>query len=796
METQMNKKQILHLAISLIFGLLLAFASIFLLSSFAWNARAASALSSAPTVTNITPPSASNDMSVRITVTGAGFVAPPVVGLGNITLNDVGWVSSTVLTATVPWGLPPDVYTLTVSNPNGESSSLPNAFTVTQGINVWTTDGPYGGLINYVVVNPATPTTLFAYADGIGVFRSRNSGEHWQKVIESPNSGEIVFNASGDTVYVGGADGLFRSTDGGDSWERIPNFTLAFTHPVSDSVVYAITEDWLGSTLSKSEDGGLNWVNWSKGITDTIRGQNGIGKLVFDPVNPQMMYLGTESGNIFRSVDGGTNWTFASRPVNALWEMAINPFGAHEVWVGPDNRWGDTSSVLVKSANPELTAWTPLGQQWTRYIRFAPLSWGEAYSGTVYLPFINFLKSMDGGATWAKTDFTFLPQDLAFSPTDPNRLYTGGNGGVQLSLNGGQSWSPVNDGLAALIPNRLAVAPHRPETVYTLVAHAGLYGSEQAGASWKSIRVTGESASSESALSSFLVDPYDNSRLYTGGNDKIYISDDEGLSWTASGVLPVPGQYSDCSIDQHVLRADPATPGRLLAGVGYFCDDWSSMNGGLYLSTDSGLSWSYPDVTSVISQVNDILYDPGDPAKVYAAAKGILISTDSGSTWQSTSDLLTDKNIYSLAAESGTPYRIYAATQYDEQHVYRSDDGGATWMEVTSPPSNISQQGLVVMPGWPQVLYAATWAGLYRSDDGAQSWQRVDGQLGWVPIFSLAAATEGQRAILYVGTGGGIANFSATQRTFAASEDTLVNAGVYRFTQLISRYVYLPFVGK
>jgi hypothetical protein len=126
-------------------------------SSISEPARAAPL--DAPTVTAVDPASAPNDLDTPIVITGTGFTAGLTVMLGNTQLPDAGWVSSTTLTATVPWGLDPGVYTLTVANPDDQSGSLPNAFTVTQGIGVWTTSGPYGGTILNIIVNPLTPTT-------------------------------------------------------------------------------------------------------------------------------------------------------------------------------------------------------------------------------------------------------------------------------------------------------------------------------------------------------------------------------------------------------------------------------------------------------------------------------------------------------------------------------------------------------------------------------------------------------------------------------------------------------------
>jgi hypothetical protein len=106
---------------------------------------ALAALLDAPTVMGVDPTSTPNDLDTSIVITGTGFTAglsgtlvitPPLAYLGDTALEEIIWVNTTTLSATVPWGLEPGVYTLTVVNPDGISSTLQNAFTVTEGIGV------------------------------------------------------------------------------------------------------------------------------------------------------------------------------------------------------------------------------------------------------------------------------------------------------------------------------------------------------------------------------------------------------------------------------------------------------------------------------------------------------------------------------------------------------------------------------------------------------------------------------------------------------------------------------------
>ena len=164
----------------------------------------------APTITDARPSSAPNDLDTQIVITGTGFAAVPTVTLGANVLDEVGWVSSTTLTATVPWGLIPGSYPLTVANPGGEAGALTDAFTVTQGIGVFTTDGPYGGSIQDIYQKPGDPSKLFALAYGVGLFASENAGQSWELIYNEDGycceQGSLAFDAQNPDVIDGGTE--------------------------------------------------------------------------------------------------------------------------------------------------------------------------------------------------------------------------------------------------------------------------------------------------------------------------------------------------------------------------------------------------------------------------------------------------------------------------------------------------------------------------------------------------------------------------------------------------------------
>ena len=177
---------------------------------------------SSPTITTVQPDTAPNDVDTPIVIQGTGFTATisgtevitaPAVYLGDEGLADVVWGSTTTLSTTVPWGLIPEVYSLTVVNPDGVLVTLPNAVTVTDGFGQFVTGGPYGGFSVQLEMNPADPATLYALMYGAGLFTSEDAGENWELIADQDQP------ITPTIMLAGTYDGdLFYSINGGDNW--------------------------------------------------------------------------------------------------------------------------------------------------------------------------------------------------------------------------------------------------------------------------------------------------------------------------------------------------------------------------------------------------------------------------------------------------------------------------------------------------------------------------------------------------------------------------------------------------
>jgi photosystem II stability/assembly factor-like uncharacterized protein len=777
-------------------------------------ARAAP-LAAVPAVIEVAPSSAPNDLDTPIVISGTDFVVSATVLLDDTALDDVGWVSGVQLTATVPWGLDPGVYTLTVTSPGEGSGSLPNAFTVTQGIGVWNAGQLYGGEVGQVVINPITPTTVYAVSGEVGIFRSRNAGETWSLVYASDAQDLAIDPITPTTIYWG-TGGLYRSDDEGDTWNWLGELVnLPYPHPTVSDTVYA-TRRWRwgsgdGGGLWRSTDRGQTWVTAANGLTDTA-----VTGLVFHPTDPMTMYLGTANGNVFRSTDAGDSWSYVAHPINYIMTLAINPRGVHELWVS--NWCLDVPKYTLKSTNPEHTAWIPVGEPVgaipLKSIDFPPLAWGDTFSDTVFGAGCmggDLYKTTDGGDMWEQLpDARSGKNDIALHPTISNTLYAGSRfDGVLKSEDGGETFRVINQGLTAVVPKQLATVPGQPDVVYAVLdREGGIYKGTQGGANWQFLEIV--ESEPHNLFQVVCVDPFTPTRVYAAGGAPghlgngwwILVSEDSGQTWPTYTFVSTPEPYSDChAVWPQVLRADPAYPGNLLAGINHMRFGTPLFQaGGIYRSTDHGENWTYIDVGQHISPVTDLAYDALTPTIAYAATgwcgagSGMLRSTDSGQSWHPIGEGIPAlDHVESIAVEPSDPYRVFAWSSSNS--LYLSDDHGESWIPASSPVCHDVQ--LLFVPSEPPVLYISAMQGLYRSTDGGQSWTRAVGALGYVPIYSLAVVTATDRVILYAGTTGGVVESTAAQawRQGDTANSTLVNAGVYRYTTRITR-VYLPLAFK
>ncbi|HEY74789.1 MAG TPA: hypothetical protein G4O00_01230 [Thermoflexia bacterium] len=790
-----------------------------------------------PTVTGVDPDSGPNDIDTSIIIAGTNFTAElsgtlvitaPTAYLGDTALEDVVWVSSTTLSATVQWGLDPGVYTLTVVNPDGGTGSLADAFTVTQGIGVWTTGGPYGGRAQFVILHPEDSATVYAASQWAGLFVSEDAGGNWQPILADDWPTRLVFDAESSNVmyYSGDSASFHRTDDGGQTWGLLPElfhaqdgcFTVyAAAHPTDAGVIYAGTGSCAGIPVLPGEGGvfysqdyGANWVTRTQGLTDTD-----LVDIIFHPTNPLTMVVATRGGSIFLTTDGGLNWDLQSTIPDDLRRIYINPYGANEAWALPEIGYQPpVRPYLYKSA--DLITWEvitltddllPSGGIWS--LTFAP---GEIWAAGGWGYF-----SDDGGASWSGV-ITISQQvggvrSFAIDPSDSNVIYAADSDrGVLKSSDGGTTWREINEGLAALTTRDVAAAPGQPDQVYVETYEYGLLRSASGGYAWQELGVRKGGPPKGKIVAT---DPFIPTRVYypvgcSGDGPCIWYSTDEGSSWHEV-TMTIPATYTGWTGELTAIAAHPLVSGTLLAGAGFYQERSDFDEGiepcGIYRSDDHGATWQFLGPTAPISEVLDIAFDAVDPDLIYAATNGggLWRSTDGGANWMRVpiSNTLSPVVVEAVVTHLDVPGKVYVRTYSyaespnPEPELWVSEDAGDTWQQLTYVFLGVDLLISPPVPGYPPyTLYTGCETGLCRSTDDGQTWEPVGGAPR--PEI-LAAASDGERTVIYLGSPGGLVTSIEQQSALSLNtipgRDSVLGSGVYRLAmRLPNHWVYLPLV--
>ncbi|MFH1944091.1 MAG: glycosyl hydrolase [Acidobacteriota bacterium] len=345
------------------------------------------------------------------------------------------------------------------------------------------------------------------------------------------------------------------------------------------------------------------------------------------PGNPNVVYVGSASGGVWKTINAGTQWTpiFDKQPIASIGDIALEPGNPDVVYVGTgeSNVRNSVSfgNGVYKSTDGGKT-WRHLGLEDTLHISRIVINprdvrtlfvgaLGHAYGPNaergVYM-------SRDGGATWDKVlylDERHGVADMDINPENPNIVFaalwrferkpwtfTSGDeeGGLFRSVDGGLTWSKVTRGLPSLVGRMsVKVAPSNPSVVYVMTEskEGTLYRSEDGGVSFSRVSTDVELVSRGFYYTDMRVDPRDENRVYAVSS-RLHLSIDGGKTFKRIS--------AETHVDFHSLWIDPLATNRL----------WQGQDGGVAVSYDRGTTWDYVN-NFCVAQFYQIYADNREP---------------------------------------------------------------------------------------------------------------------------------------------------------------------------------------
>jgi photosystem II stability/assembly factor-like uncharacterized protein len=352
----------------------------------------------------------------------------------------------------------------------------------------WRNLGPQrGGRSVAVAGSPGRPQEYYMGTTGGGVFKTTDGGDSWAPVTDRYFGGTIgaiaVSESNPEIVYVGGGeypirgntshgDGVYKTTDGGRTWSYLGlvetrHIAKIRVHPKNPDIVYVAALGPVFSTTSphrgiyKSTDGGKSWKNILKRAGND---STGAVELVMDPGNPEVLYAGLweayrkpwllnsggPGGGIFKTTDGGATWKELTRnpglPKGTIGNVGITVSGANSkrVWSIIE---ADDGGVFRSEDGGET--WNRVNEE--RKLRQRAWYYSRIFAdpkdeNVVYVLNVQFWKSTDGGKTFPRPIDSHHGDnhDLWIAPNDPQRMVLGDDGGAEVSVNGGRSWTNVD----------------------------------------------------------------------------------------------------------------------------------------------------------------------------------------------------------------------------------------------------------------------------------------------------------------------------------------------------------------
>jgi photosystem II stability/assembly factor-like uncharacterized protein len=607
----------------------------------------------------------------------------------------------------------------------------------------WISNGPTGGVVLALSVDPTAPSTVYAATNGGGFFKSTNGGVSWTAIntgVAEPGNfvmtGLSVDPLDPARVYASGYSGLeggvFASTDGGASWAytelgHADDIAVA-GDPVAPDTLYAAA-----GPLRRSSDGGASWTDLLPANFYTV---------TVDPTAPTTVYAGSY-GSIWKSINGGTTWDWMGVGLgsNAVKAIAVDPTTPDVVYAGIEGHG------VYKTLDGGYE-WTPVGPAvGASKLSVTDLAIDPEDSETVYAAGlvaggVGVYKSTDGGASWTGTPLEHAAFALALAPTAPAHLIAGTGEGVWQSGDAGASWSASNTGMVNVAMLSLAAASP-PGRAYAGAWNGKIFRSDDGGASWLRLPVPAALASHPS--SALAVDPTDSSVVYAGslGANGVFKSSDGGLNWSplSTGSPPLTG-YS--------LVVDPTEPDIVYAGA----------FGGVYRSTQGGNDWVHTG--GLFAAVVSLAIDPAAPGTLYAGHDPlngggfpmIFKTTSSGELWSPVNEGLPSVSNAAVQALAVDPASGAVYAGLEELGVYKSTNGGASWAPANDGLTNLDVTSLQVDPGLTGTVYAGTrGGGVFQSVNGSTAWAPINDGLHNPHVAALALAGPGRLLAATAGNG-------------------------------------------
>ncbi len=562
-------------------------------------------------------------------------------------------------------------------------------------------------------------------APGKLVYRSLDNGVSWQATTDLAGVGNLfedngVFELAAspldaNRVFVSGFGPAAYSIDAGTTWTALPlppactgGLRVVSIEP-SPSAVDGLWVGCFGGGLFVTSDLGASWTQRSAGLTPNATGDAAaVADVLPHPTDPLRLWVGTGMAGVYFTTSGGLGWIAVNQGLLSSNHrtVAIHPTNPNVMWVGTGNAFvGSPASTALFRTDDGAATWLPantgLNAEFIRDVALDPTM--AATPATTHLYAVGFAQSLTG---------------------PPSK-----DGGIYKSTNGGASWTTIDTGIKPLpdvmFPNR---RPNMRAVRAIVLDPRSCAAPPPSGpctsGPLRTLYVGGQGLTSDPASGAGPL-PYVSERLYK--------STDAGATWTPSEAgLPRPisdGTRYVAEVNIFALAIDPGTPSTLYAGTLLFwdpADPLPTIPSGVFKSIDGGASWTHASnglptyggagTSSWDVPANGLAVNPGNPQILYVAMSKFIApdldsiegriykSLNGGASWIDVSSGIYGRDARAVAIDPADPsgntvYVSVVGFNTEPARVYKTVDGGASWDSISAGLTGQLPAALHVVPG-------------------------------------------------------------------------------------------------
>ena len=604
----------------------------------------------------------------------------------------------------------------------------------------WQAVGPDGGTVRSLTYDPKNPDRIFLGTSAGNLYLSTDSGKTWSRFAHLGNSAEMVLDhvvidpRDSRNMFVAAwnaqlpvSDGdLFRSKDGGKTWEVTADLHGKSLRALSISASNPMT--LVAGALDgiyRSRDGGQNWIRISPENHAELKN---IESIAIDPLNPEVIYAGTWHLP-WKTEDGGKSWHNIKKGViddSDVFSIIVDPSR-------PSNLFISACSGIYRSESAgELfrkIQGIPYSARRTRMLQMDPTDHNVVYAGTTE----GLWKTTDSGLTWNRmTPANVVINDVLIDPRHASRvLLATDRGGVLASDDGGATFTASNRGFTHRQAAALLVDRNDSATIYVGLLsdkeYGGVFVSNDAGQSWKQI------SNGLEGHDVFILRQAVDSSILAGTDHGVFQLKPGAAAWVSRLMAPA-NQAGPLPVSRRATRAAVINPlnTRIIALEASQTKWFAVTANGLFVSSDSGENWHKELVAGVEMPMSVSV--AGREVAV-AGRNAVAVSVSGGERWLPARHFDLEFVINSIAIDNSGDIWLAARSG-----LLRSTDAGDTWKRVTT--LHISDVLSLQFDEENHRMLAISGASsdIFESADNGRTWKTIS--TGW-PLRNLRL-TEGR----------------------------------------------------